>query len=240
MKITTIKRQVHLPTKVAEQIRAEIYAGRLKPGDQLPTEQSLAASFGVSRNVVREAIARLRSDGIVQSRQGLGAFLMRTEPAKTLHINQDASSHREHFRHLFELRAMLEIRTAGIAADRRSVAHLKALKAALERMRSEEKWEMGGVDADLEFHRIVAQSTGNPYLMKVVAFISEQMRETIQETRSRLRTVSEVMDVTITEHAAIYEAISERTPAAARKAMSRHISNAAARLGVTIAVEYRS
>lgn len=218
---------------------AEIRAGRLRPGDQLPTEQSLATSLGVSRNVVREAIARLRSGGVVQSRQGVGAFLLRMEPAKTLEIDPEVLTNREEFQHLFEMRAMLEIRTAGLAAERRSAANLKALKASLDRMRGA-KWDQGGVDADLEFHRIVALCTGNPYLAKVVTFISEQMRESIRETRARLKTVSEVMDVTIAEHVAIYDAIGRKVSLAARKAMSRHISNAAARLGVTIAVDHRS
>jgi GntR family transcriptional regulator, transcriptional repressor for pyruvate dehydrogenase complex len=240
MKLPTIKRQVQLPTKVADLIAKEIRAGRLKPGDQLPTEQALAASLGVSRNVVREGIARLRSDGVVQSRQGVGAFLIRTEPARTLRIDAEALNDLEEFRYLFELRAMLEIRAAGLAAERRHASAMKDLKAALDRMCSEEKWERGGVDADLAFHRAVAGATGNPYLVKVASFVAEQMRESITETRERLSTVSEVMDVTIAEHTAIYEAIREGSPALARKAMSQHISNAAARLGVKLVIDYRS
>ena len=240
MKLPSIKRQVHLPTQVADLITEEIRTGRLKPGDQLPTEQALASSLGVSRNVVREAIARLRSDGVVHSRQGVGAFLMRTEPSRTLRIDADALTDLDEFRDLFELRAMLEIRAAGLAAERRTAASLKELKAALDRMCSEEKWERGGVDADLEFHRTVALATGNAYLGRVVSFISEQMRESIAETRERLKTVSEVVDVTIAEHTAIFEAIREGVPANARKAMSRHIANAAARLGVSLVVDYRS
>src|SRR5689334_12440796 len=90
MKLPAIKRQTHLPTQVAHLIMQEIAAGRLKPGDQLPTEHALAESLGVSRNVVREAIARLRSDGIVQSRQGVGAFLARVAPAATLRIDAES------------------------------------------------------------------------------------------------------------------------------------------------------
>jgi GntR family transcriptional regulator, transcriptional repressor for pyruvate dehydrogenase complex len=240
VKLPTIGQRAHLPTRVADVISKEISAGRLKPGDQLPTEQALATGLGVSRNVVREAIARLRSDGIVHSRQGVGAFLARVEPAAALRIDSERLKEIGEFEHLFELRAILEIRAAGLAAERRRQRDIKELKLALERMRGSERWAEGGVDADLEFHRSVARATRNPYLAKAVAFIAEQTRESIAKTRERLRTVAELMDVTITEHAAIYDAIRKGSPSAARKSMSRHIANAAARLGVELVIDHRS
>jgi DNA-binding FadR family transcriptional regulator len=117
---------------------------------------------------------------------------------------------------------------------------MKDLKAALERMRGSEKWEQGGVDADLDFHRAVARATGNPYLVKVSSFITQQMRESIAKTRQSMKSIAEVMDITIAEHEAIYAAIRSRSTAAARKAMSCHISNAAARLGVKVSINPRS
>src|SRR5687767_930743 len=68
-----------LPLRVASQISREIAAGELNPGTRLPTEQQLAEKFGVSRNVVREAIAQLRADGMVEARQGVGAFVLAPE-----------------------------------------------------------------------------------------------------------------------------------------------------------------
>jgi GntR family transcriptional repressor for pyruvate dehydrogenase complex len=240
MKLSPLERRVHLPTRVAELISAEIRSGRLKPGDRLPTEQELSARLGVSRNVVREAIARLRSDGIVESRQGVGAFLRRAGPGGALRFDARVLEDLEHFQHVFELRAILEIRVAGLAAERRDPQGMKDLKAALERMRGSEKWEQGGVDADLDFHRAVARATGNPSIGKVSSFITEQIRESIAKTREAMKSVAEVMDITIAEHVAIYEAIRAGSPLAARKAMSRHISNAAARLGVKLVVDHRS
>lgn len=240
MKFPRIERQNHLPTQVANLITQEISAGRLKPGDQLPTEQALTESFGVSRNVVREAIARLRSEGVVESRQGIGAFLLRTQPATTLRFEAESLKDLEEFRHVFELRAILEIRAAGLAAERRQAQAMKDLKTALGRMRGSQKWAQGGVDADLDFHRAVARATGNPYLVKVSSFITEQMRESIAKTRERLKSEAEIVDVTIAEHVVIYEAIRDGSPAAARRAMSRHINNAAARLGVELIVDHQS
>jgi DNA-binding FadR family transcriptional regulator len=238
VKLPTLERHTHLPARVANLIAEEVHAGRLKPGDQLPPEHALAATLGVSRNVVREAIARLRSDGIVHSRQGVGAFLARG--AYALRFSAEALKDGEEFAHVFELRAILEIRAAGLAAERRDPKAMKDLKSALERMRGAENWEQSGVDADLDFHRAVARATGNPYLVKFVAFVSEQMRESIVKTRERIGTAAEIVGVTIAEHAAIYEAIRAGSPEAARRAMARHIQNAGARLGIEVAVDHRS
>jgi GntR family transcriptional regulator, transcriptional repressor for pyruvate dehydrogenase complex len=234
MKLPALEPRVRLPARVAELISAEIRSGRLKPGARLPTEQELSARLGVSRNVVREAIARLRSDGIVESRQGVGAFLLRTESWTSLRFDAKALEDLAEFQLFFELRAMIEIDAAGLAAQRRQPKAMKDLKAALERMRGSEKWEQGGVDADLDFHRAVALTTGNHYIVKVASFIAQQMRESIAKTRHGTESIAEMMDVTIAEHQAIYEAIRSGSPSAARKAMSRHISNAAARLGVSV------
>lgn len=240
MKLSALGRRERLPHRVADLISAEIRSGRLRPGDRLPTEHEFSARLGVSRNVVREAIARLRSEGIIESKQGIGAFLRRTEPAGALRFDAKVLQNLAEFRHVFELRAMLEIRTAGLAAERRESKGLKDLKVALERMSSSDKWEEAGVDADLEFHRAVARATGNPYIAKVAAFLTEQMRESIAKTRESMGSAAEVMGVTIAEHSAVYEAIRAGSPTAARKAMSQHISNAAARLGVELAFDHRS
>ena len=79
LKLDKVNRGPHLSTLVASSISREIAQGRLKPGDQLPTEQALATTFGVSRNVVREAIARLRSEGRIWSQQGRGAFVAESQ-----------------------------------------------------------------------------------------------------------------------------------------------------------------
>jgi len=235
LNLDMIDRTPHLPTRVVEAIRREIGEGRLKPGDRLPGEQMLAETFGVSRNVVREAIARLRSDGVVQSRQGVGAFVMRDAPSPTLRVEQDASSNRASFTNVFELRAVLEVRAAGLAAKRGTAGHQAAISAALDRMRGIEKWADKGVDADLEFHRAVALATGNDYIARVVGFVSEHMRESIMATRRRPNIkLDDIVDITIAEHVAIHDAIMDGAPARARDAMEQHIINAAQRVGITI------
>jgi GntR family transcriptional regulator, transcriptional repressor for pyruvate dehydrogenase complex len=235
MSLNSLDRAPQLPTRIVEALRREITEGRLKPGDRLPGEQLLAETFKVSRNVVREAIARLRSDGVVQSRQGIGAFVVREAPLPVLRVEPDASRNRQTYTNLFELRAMLEIRAAGLAATRGSPDQHAAITAALEEMRGIEKWADKGVDADLEFHRAVARATGNDYVARVVGFVSEHMRDSIMATRRRPdASVSDIVEITIAEHEAIHDAILARDAAAARGAMERHIINAARRVGITL------
>src|ERR1700748_2491910 len=107
LKTNLLGRMPQLPSRVANVISADITEGRLKQGDRLPTEQALAERFGVSRSVIREAVARLRSDGLVQSRQGVGVFVVGAEEAGTLRIDADLLSDRTVFRNVFELRAIL-------------------------------------------------------------------------------------------------------------------------------------
>jgi GntR family transcriptional repressor for pyruvate dehydrogenase complex len=233
MSLNSLDRAPQLPARIVAALRREIAEGRLKAGDRLPGEQVLADTFKVSRNVVREAIARLRSDGVVQSRQGIGAFVVREAPLPILRVELDASSNRETYTNLFELRAMLEIRAASLAATRGSNIQHAAISSALERMRGIEKWADTGVDADLEFHRAVALATGNDYVARVVGFVSEHMRDSIMATRRRPNaSLSDIVEITIAEHEAIHDAILVRDPGAARRAMERHIINAAERVGI--------
>jgi len=237
LKLGTLGRTPHLPSRIASEILQEIVEGRLKPGDKLPTEAAMAERMGVSRNVVREAISRLRSDGIVQSRQGVGAFVVRASGTPTLRFDAETLTDRFAFQNLFELRALLEVRSAGLAAARRTSQQLETIAKSLEDMRKAERWEGAGIDADVEFHRNVAQATGNLYIVMVISFLSEQVRLGIFETRARYPSVQEIVDITIDEHVAIYEAIASGSPAKSRDAMSKHIRNAARRIGADLVDE---
>jgi DNA-binding FadR family transcriptional regulator len=230
--IAPLGRTPQLPSRVAAAIATEIMEGRLADGAKLPTEQVLAAKFGVSRSVVREAIARLRSDGMVRSRQGVGAFVVRERDSATLRIDADLMSDRFVFRNVFELRAILEIRAAGLAARRGTPEQLAAVSEAMMRMRHASNWLVEGVPADLEFHRLVAAASGNAYMAMMVGFLSGQMRESIMFMRENQSDVAGAMIGTnIAEHAAIHDAVVGRDPDRAITAMRTHIMNAARRLG---------
>jgi GntR family transcriptional regulator, transcriptional repressor for pyruvate dehydrogenase complex len=230
--LATLTRMPQSPSRVAAAIAAEIADGRLQEGDRLPTEKVLAARFGVSRSVVREAIAGLRSDGVVRSRQGLGAFVVSPRESATLRIDADLTTDRMVFRNVFELRAILEIKAAALAALRADDEQRARISEALNRMRTAESWLEDGVTADLDFHRCVAAASGNPYIATVVGFLAGQMRQSIMFMRhNQNRFASSLMALNIAEHSAIHGALMKRDPRASALAMRAHITAAAKRLG---------
>lgn len=228
-----ISRGEHLPARIAAQIGSEIHDGRLKPGDKLPTEHELAKSLGVSRSVVREAIAQLRNEGLVETRQGVGAFVTEKAP-QTIRIAEEALFQRDSFRDLFQLRVPLEIEAAGFAALHHTAADLARLDEALSAMTGAEKWTDQGIVADLAFHRAVAEATGNAYFAMFIGFIAERISLAINVARNRAP-LEDVVNVTIEEHIALRDAIATRDPLIARDAMRKHLFGAAERIGLTLA-----
>jgi GntR family transcriptional regulator, transcriptional repressor for pyruvate dehydrogenase complex len=220
-----------LPHRVASLLLREIAAGEINPGNRLPTEQQLAERFGVSRNVVREAIAQLRADGVVEARQGIGAFVLAPEQRNAIRIDAEALSNAGNMEYLFELRRILEVESAMLAASRRTRADLVAIKAALDRMSGEERWEEGSIEADLAFHREIARATGNAYIHTFISFVCEQIRRSIHYARLT-NPLHDLVEVNVGEHVRIYEALRLGDAEAAGDAMAAHIIGAAERVGI--------
>ncbi|MBZ9850319.1 FadR family transcriptional regulator [Mesorhizobium sp. CA14] len=222
-----------LPHRVAAFLSREIESGELNPGARLPTEQELSEKFGVSRNVVREAIAQLRADGMIEARQGIGAFVLAPEQRAAIRIDREALKDTHNMERLFELRCILEAESAALAAARRSQEHLGSIKAALDRMGGEERWEEGSIDADLLFHREIARATGNSYIHTFISFVCEQIRHSIHYARMT-NPLHDLVEINVGEHVRIYDALVAGDPAAAEAAMRAHIIGAANRVGVKL------
>ena len=231
LRLSKLNRGPHLPALVASSISREIAQGRLKPGDQLPSEQALAVTFGVSRNVVREAIAILRSEGHVWSKQGRGAFVADKTNVLVLTIKRDTPHAGAAFEGLFELREIIEAEAAGLAAERRSDDDLADMEQALETMTGVPYGCVQWLKADLQFHLAIAQATGNPYMTEFLKFISEPFQESILAAGNENEGSDEMARVTIGEHKAVLDAIETGDAAAAHEAMSLHIANASRRQG---------
>ncbi|RWH04754.1 MAG: FadR family transcriptional regulator [Mesorhizobium sp.] len=202
-------------------------------GARLPTEQELSEKFGVSRNVVREAIAQLRADGMIEARQGIGAFVLAPQQRAAIRIDREALKDTHNMERLFELRCILEAESAALAAARRGQEHLDSIKAALDRMGGEERWEEGSIDADLLFHREIARATGNSYIHTFISFVCEQIRQSIHYARLT-NPLHDLVEINVGEHVRIYEALVAGDPAAAEAAMRTHIIGAANRVGVKL------
>jgi GntR family transcriptional repressor for pyruvate dehydrogenase complex len=231
LKLAKVNRGPHLPALVASSISREIAQERLRPGDRLPTEHALATTFGVSRNVVREAIAKLRSEGRVWSRQGRGAFVSDPTNPTVLAIDRDTLQRGDAFAGLFELRGILEVHAAALAARRRSKSDLACMQEALTSMTAAPYGSVQWLKKDLEFHTAIARATGNAYIVRFIGFVSEKVRDSILIAGGS-HASDEMARATLVEHQTILAAVKASDPSAAQEAMRAHLNNAAARAGV--------
>ncbi|MND79406.1 HTH-type transcriptional regulator LutR [compost metagenome] len=228
-----IQRTRQLPTKIAGDIGREIAEGRILPGEKIPTEHVLANSFGVSRSVIREAIAQLRNEGLVETRQGVGAFATDLERRHTIRINSPPFPGQSSFQDLFQIRFVLETSAAAMAASLHTKQDLEAISGALSQMAGAEKWTEGGIIADLAFHRAVADATHNAYFRQFIGAIAERTHSTIRTARS-VAVLEDIVAITIAEHANVRDAIAAGNAVGAREAMAQHLTGAAKRLGIEL------
>ncbi|MBX2804900.1 MAG: FadR family transcriptional regulator [Hyphomicrobiales bacterium] len=220
------KRRPNLVHKVKDELRQAILSGDLKLGHKLPSEARLTEQYSVSRTVVREAIAALRADGLVESRHGVGVFVLEPKPdiaGLTLltRINRKISDIVEEL----ELRAPVEVEAAGLAATRCSPAQEADIQAQL--MLFLKTIEAGNLttEADFEFHLAIARASNNA---RFTEFLAHLGRRTIP--RSRLDDAAEGKEARDDrdlrlhqEHRAVAEAIFDRDPDRAREAMRAHL-----------------
>jgi len=220
-----------LPETVAAYLRSLILKGDMQPGDQLPTERELGEVHAVSRVVVREAIARLRHEGLVVSRQGKGVFVVSPDDAKFLSISDGALDRPEDYRQLYEVRKILESGTAALAATYYESEDLEAMRTALERMSASDLSSETYVDADIAFHRSIATASKNTFLALFISFVDAKLKDSIALALSQLD-FAETIRISAQEHRAIFKSIKLRKPDAARLAMLRHLENSSSRLGL--------
>lgn len=212
--------------ELTQKLATEIRSGRLAPGAQLPTEQELSTATGVSRTVVREAVAALRAEGLVVTRQGLGAFVATDVQRRPFRINPDELKSCADVVKILELRMSLEIEASGLAAERRTASDLTQIKAALRAIDTEIDKGGDAVDADFKFHLAIFRAVHNQYFPQFLEFLGNfiiprqlvNARDSDMERREYLHRVQ-------AEHVAIYGAIEAGNSAAAHKAARRHLSN---------------
>lgn len=230
-----IRRNEQLPGRIASEITRQINEGSLLPGQRLPIEHNLAQSFAVSRSVVREAIAQLRNEGLVETRQGVGAFVTEPDKRHAIRIEPEMLANVDNFRSLFQLRMALEIEAAGLAAVHHDDADMARIDEALDEMSGARKWTDAGISADLAFHRALAAATHNEYFPSVLGFIAERINQAIKAARARA-VLEQIVAVTIDEHTAIRDAVFSRDPLRAREVMRHHIVEAASRVGLKLEI----
>lgn len=224
------QRQGHRPANnLAEQIiarlGADIRGGRLAPGARLPTEQALTAELGVSRTVVREAVAALRADGLVVTRRGSGAYV--ADPAAgPFRIAASNAGSLDDILAVMELRRAVEVEAAALAAERASRRQVSAIRAAWQSIDKALKRGEGAVAEDFIFHRAIAEATGNDQFPRFLAYLGSHVipRQSVRldiDTPAERRAYLERIQH---EHARIVTAISDGNAVDARRAMREHLT----------------
>ncbi|MRW87914.1 FCD domain-containing protein [Pseudoduganella sp. FT26W] len=216
-----------LGERVAAALRKKIRDDALAVGTRLPSEQAMASHFQVSRNIVREAIALLKKEGILDTRKGSGAFVHRLPEAES-----DALTARsiESLLNLIEVRRGLEGETAALAALRRTPGQLLELERALQSIEVAVANGQDGVAEDFRFHLLIAQATGNSAWSTLVEMFAAPIRSAVQVTRANEARRAELAEQVLNEHRQILAAISAGSPEQARAAAIEHMQQAANRV----------
>lgn len=213
---------------LVEAITDRIRDGRLAPGEQVATEAQLMAEFGVSRSVVREAISKLQAAALVETRHGVGTFVIGPGGhASVFRVRPEQLATLRDVVAMLELRIGVETEAAGLAAQRRDRDHLLAMREALDAFMAAVEAGQNAVGADFRFHLEIARATGNGHFEALLRTFSTAMiprarldpqAATATERAAYLRRVHH-------EHGAILEAIGDGDADAARTAMRTHLAN---------------
>ncbi|MDO3533564.1 FadR/GntR family transcriptional regulator [Ralstonia pseudosolanacearum] len=227
---TLARRTQSLAEAVVDHIGQRIASGSLRPGDKLPTESELMGMLGVSRTVVREAISRLQAKALIETRHGIGSFVL--EPRAETAIQLGAASTLQDILAMLELRVALETECAGLAAQRATPEDLTGLRNALDAFEQDQASGSDSAASDLCFHLAIAHATRNQHFVAVLDQLGKTLipRSRIAPTQVGYLNTPESRATVSREHRSIYEAISRQDPEAARAAMRMHLSNSRERL----------
>ena len=218
-----------LPDRIYARVVEAILRGDFAPHNKLPTEEALSAQFGVSRPTVREALARLRSDGIIDSRRGAGSTVIRA-PGTPVVAATPVKSLADIERY-YAFRSCVEMGAAAGAAEFRDADDLEALQQAFEALNNAMEGGESGADEDVRFHLAIARASHNPFFVTTIdttvapirQFIELARNATDKKSLARVRT-------TQAEHQAIVDAIVRRSSGDAAEAIRIHILNAKRRI----------
>ncbi|MFZ7104061.1 MAG: FadR/GntR family transcriptional regulator [Peptococcaceae bacterium] len=219
-----VETHTSLSDKIVEQIKEMIISHELKPGDKLPSENELCDMFNVSRTSIREAVKILSGLGFLKIRRGLGIFV---EELDVTHIINQLSpiliQREDDLLDIVRVRKILETHAAAWAAENAKPEDIREMEAAVEH--SQELVDSGLAngenlpEANLNFHMVLARSTGSKILFRIMQslwdILSEARKITVQLPGRKKKSVS--------GHKEILKAIKNRDPLAAQKAMLEHL-----------------
>ena len=221
---------INLSEQLADSLALSIRGGKLQPGHRLPTESAMKERFGVSRAVVREALSRLKTLGLIDSRQGFGAFVRaHSDPALgRLVLEPDGSL--DAVIQMVEVRRALEAESAALAAMRRTRQNIREIKATVRKLEAAVAAGGDGVVEDVAFHTAIATAARNPFLLSTLAYLNQFLLDATRVTRANEATRGDFAQQVRDEHATVVAAIEAGDADAARLAGAAHMINAARRI----------
>jgi DNA-binding FadR family transcriptional regulator len=216
----------NLTDEVIGRIKKEIRAGRLAPGARLPTEQELMRALGVSRTVVREAVAALRADGLITTRQGSGAYVAADVSRVPFRIDPEGLSSIEDVLEVMELRLAIEVEAAARAAERITPRRLASIERVLRALEAAVHKGEGAVNEDFAFHLAIAEASGNARFAELLEFLGRHVipRQSVRIAVSPPEEQEAYLARIQSEHRRIHEALRKGDPSEARKAMREHLT----------------
>jgi DNA-binding FadR family transcriptional regulator len=221
------RRPRSLALELVEALADRIRSGKIEAGAQLPTEAAVMAEFGVSRTVVREAISKLQASGLVQTRHGIGTFVIGLGDTPAFRIPPEHYATLRDVISVLELRLGIEPEAVALAAQRRTAANLKALRAALDALTAAVEAGRDAVGADFQFHIEIARATQNAHYADLMTSLGATIipRARLQGAEAVPGARQDYLRGVNIEHERIFDAIQCRDPDAARAAMRAHLEN---------------
>lgn len=229
--LNAVARPQSLADETYRQLLMQLEMGLWAVGSKLPPEMALAESLGVSRSVVREALARLKADGRIETRQGSGATVAdRNKIAafrfeKSDGVEQVAAADIAE-REMLELRQIVESGAAELAAKRRTNADISAIRAAVDAMDGALQNKSDGSDVDDAFHNAIAAATHNAQLTKFVEFVGAQFSASRKATWDKTGYGVGITEVGQDDHRAILKAIDGGDATKAKRLSHAHVQRA--------------
>jgi DNA-binding FadR family transcriptional regulator len=224
--LSSHRRPRTLALELVDALGDRIREGALAPGHKLPTEAAVMEEFGVSRTVVREAISKLQAAGLVDTRHGVGTFVVGAAPATGFRLRPEKMATLRDVVAVLELRIGIETEAAGLAAQRRNSRDLAALREALDGFEQAVRAGRDAVPQDYQFHLDVARATRNPHFAQMIGMLGTMIipraRERSDESKAERRAYLLKVNA---EHESILSAIAAEDADGARAAMRTHLAN---------------
>src|SRR5450830_1028328 len=241
MKNTQLSKTNPLPTSLvsakgtlADRVTTTLYdqirQGDFAPGERMPSENELTERFQVSRTVIREAISRLKSEGLVGSRRGSGTVVLAPNNATPFRLDIDVQDSIQAVLRVIELRRGVEGEMAALAAQRRTRAQNLRIQQALKNIDKAVLEGRDGVQEDFAFHAAISEAAHNPLYTSLLEFLRQFLQAAIRMARINEARREDFRQQVRDEHAVISQAITGGDADAARAATLRHMENSAVRI----------